>query len=110
MSESLYHLATPLDWERCSGDGEYRADSLASEGFIHLSTGKQVLRSAARFFGEAADLLLIEVDRSALADALRFEAADGEMFPHLYAPLPLSAVLRQVSLERDASGAWSWPR
>jgi uncharacterized protein (DUF952 family) len=36
-----------------------------------------------------------------------FEPADGELFPHLYGPLPLAAVLEVHVVAEDAAGRWS---
>ena len=52
--------------------------------------------TAARHFAGESDLLLVEVDGDALGDALRHEPSrGGDLFPHLYGPLPL-AVVRSV--------------
>ncbi len=49
--------------------------------------------TAARHFAGQEDLLLVAVDEPGLGDALRYEPSrGGDLFPHLYAPLPLAAV------------------
>ena len=69
-------------------------------GFIHLSAAHQVDATAQRFYGylPAAEVLLLTIDPRRLSTAgleLREEPApeSGELFPHLYAPLPMDAVL-----------------
>ena len=65
-----------------------------ADGFIHFSTKAQVAATAARHFAGADDLLLVAVEAAQLGEALKWEASrGGDLFPHLYGPLPLSAVL-----------------
>lgn len=92
MSEvTLFHLVRDADWAAFVVEGaRYEPPSLAREGFIHLSTSSQWPRTRTRFFAGATGLLLVEVDPTGLD--VRYEAADGDRFPHLYGPLPLSAV------------------
>src|SRR5215213_3780169 len=73
-------------------------------GFIHLSTAAQVRETAAKHFGGQPDLLLIAVATEALGAALRYESSrGGDLFPHLYEALPLSAVrwVKPLPLGRD---------
>lgn len=65
-----------------------------ADGYIHFSTAAQVADTAARHFAGVEDLVLVAVDANRLGAALRHEAArGGDLFPHLYAPLGLDAVL-----------------
>jgi glutathione S-transferase len=106
--ERIYHLALRTDWEGSSG-GEYRPASLAGEGFIHCSFAGQVARSANRFFADAGELLLLEIDPAGLSSPLRNEPAAGELFPHVYGPLDRAAVAAVHVLKRDAGGRWVFP-
>ncbi len=47
--ENIYHITARTDWDAARQSGEYCADSLDDEGFIHASTQEQVLRTANRF-------------------------------------------------------------
>lgn len=101
---TLFHLTTEAAWAEAQRLGEYRAPSLASEGFIHLSTAAQWRRTAQRFFLGQSGLVLLEIDSARLTAEVRFEQADGEAFPHLYGPLELAAVTRVQGLTVDARG------
>lgn len=103
----VYHITTPPQWSAALSAGELRAPSLESEGFIHFSTAPQVERSLRRFFADASDVVLLEIDAAAVADALRYEPADGQLFPHLYRPLPVSAVTDVRPLTRGEGETWS---
>lgn len=98
----LFHITTQTEWERARALGTYRAPSLDSEGFIHLSTSAQWRKTAGRFFKGQHHLVLLELDPSSLD--VRFEPADGDHFPHLYGALPASAVLRTTPFDVSAAG------
>jgi uncharacterized protein (DUF952 family) len=81
-----------------------------ADGFIHFSTAEQVAETAAKHFAGQADLVLVAVDADALGDALRYEISrGGAPFPHLYAPLPLSAVRWVKPLPLGADGRHVFP-
>lgn len=101
----LYHLALTAEWQAAlNANADYRVSSrdrsLVEVGFIHLSQAHQVVATAARFFGDlppgSVKLLCINPTRLQQAGlAVRHEPAPdtGELFPHLYGPLPLAAVV-----------------
>lgn len=99
--ELLVHLCAARDWERARSLGEMHPASLADEGdegFVHLSTPAQVHLPANRLFAGRTDLVLLYVDPALLGAPVRWEpgvATDPEpmLFPHLYGPLPVSAVV-----------------
>ncbi len=90
---ALFHITTRAAWDAAQREGVYRADSLASEGFIHLSTDRQWLATADRFYRGMPDLLLLAIREDRLTAEVRYELADGQRFPHLYGPLDLAAVV-----------------
>jgi uncharacterized protein (DUF952 family) len=76
-----------------------------ADGFIHFSTKAQVAETAARHFAGQHDLLLVAVDAARLGEALKWELSrGGDLFPHLYGPLPLSAVLWTRPLKLGGDG------
>jgi uncharacterized protein (DUF952 family)/ribosomal protein S18 acetylase RimI-like enzyme len=97
----LLHLIEPADWRAALSAGAVRPPSLDAVGFVHLSTPEQVHLPAERLYPGRRDLVLLVVDPVRLSDPVRFEAgvpADpgGMLFPHLYGPLPTSAVTSVV--------------
>ncbi len=117
MAEAyLYHITTGSAWQAARSEGVYRAESLATQGFIHLSTADQVYRVVNAIYRGVPDLLLLTIQAAGLGDALRYEApdptlptqtADAELFPHLYSALPLSAVVAVQALIPKADGSFS---
>ncbi|OMQ14071.1 GNAT family N-acetyltransferase, partial [Modestobacter sp. VKM Ac-2676] len=100
MSEGvLVHLIEPADWRAALDTGAVRPPSLADAGFVHLSTPDQVHLPAQRLYGDRRDVVVLVVDPARLTDPVRWEPgvpADpaGMRFPHLFGPLPTSAVRR----------------
>jgi uncharacterized protein (DUF952 family)/GNAT superfamily N-acetyltransferase len=95
------HLIEPAAWRAALADGAVRPPSLDDAGFVHLSTPDQVHLPAARLYPGRRDLVVLVVDPARLTDPVRFEdgvPADpgGTQFPHLYGPLPVTAVIAVV--------------
>ncbi len=107
MADIIYHLAFGADWEAGVADGEYRAPSLAEEGFIHASADEeQMLRVAARLFAGRTDLIALDVDTERLPEdspVIREAARSGEIYPHVYGPINPDAVVRVRALVPDSA-------
>jgi len=92
LTEPIYHLAEPKDW--AASTDEYVCASLEEEGFIHCSTADQVSRTARQIFADRNNLVLLAIHPEPLGDLVFFEDLYGlgEEFPHIYGPLPTTAV------------------
>ena len=73
-----------------------------TEGFIHCSTAAQLESSGRRHFAGQTGLVVLEIDPGKLRWELRWEGAaepgtspsnQSELYPHLYGPLDLDAVI-----------------
>jgi uncharacterized protein (DUF952 family) len=87
--------------------GTYVPAAYRGDGFIHLSTGEQVVRVANARFAGARDLVLLCVAVDRLTAPLRYETGDpgsAELFPHLYGPLVTDAVLEVAALTEGPGG------
>jgi uncharacterized protein (DUF952 family) len=98
----LVHICPRQDWLAAQASGAYRAASLESVGFIHCSRPEQAPGVLQRFFAGASDLLLLWIDPRLLRAELRWEQADGDLFPHLYGELNLDAVVRVEALANQS--------
>ena len=103
---TIYKICRQEEWGAAQAAGSYRGSDVdARDGFIHFSTAAQVAETAARHFAGQTDLVLIAADAGALDGALRWEPSrGGDLFPHLYAPLPLAAVRWAQPLADEVDG------
>jgi uncharacterized protein (DUF952 family) len=103
---AIVHLCPLADWQEAQAAGEYRAASLQSEGFIHLSRPEQILWVANQFYPAQMGLALLWVKAAHLGQALRWEAVGEQVFPHLYGALPVQAVFGVVPFAPDPDGVF----
>jgi uncharacterized protein (DUF952 family) len=108
---NIFHITGRGEWERAQREGDYRAPSLASEGFIHCSRGDQVIRVADRLFRGRTGLVLLEIDAVRVRAEIRYENCEGgqEDFPHIYGPLDLDSVVRVLEFEPGEDGRFALP-
>ncbi|HEX3497305.1 MAG TPA: DUF952 domain-containing protein [Methylocella sp.] len=91
----IYKIVPASLWRKAQDKGRFiGAPADIADGYIHFSTAEQAEATAAKHFNGTGDLLLIAVDAKRLGEGLRFEPSGrGTLFPHLYADLPLDAVV-----------------
>ncbi len=105
----ILHITRRERWERARQDGLYRADTLETEGFLHCSAPAQVLGPANAFFRGQTGLVLLVIDARKVRAPIRYEAADGDRFPHLYGLLNVDAVVRVVPFPPQEDGTFVLP-
>jgi uncharacterized protein (DUF952 family) len=109
--ETIFHITARTDWDAARQLGEYCADSLDDEGFIHASTQEQVLRTANRFYHGQKGLVLLEIDAAKVQADIRYEDLSGEgmLFPHIYGALNVDAVSGWAVFAAQEDGSFSFP-
>jgi uncharacterized protein (DUF952 family) len=103
---TIYKIAPRRLWEAAMASGSFTGSPLdIADGFIHFSSQAQLRETARRHFRGVPDLLLIAVSSEGFGDDLKWEPSrGGDLFPHLYEPLPVSAALWVKPLPLDADG------
>jgi uncharacterized protein (DUF952 family) len=111
MPALVYKIVPEALWRAAEAAGRFDGAPVdRADGYIHFSTAAQVRETASRHFSGERDLLLVAVDAEALGGALRWEPSrGGVLFPHLYAPLPLSAVRSVERLPLGPDGKHVFP-
>ena len=110
MTEKIiFHICRRLDWIEAQKKGEYQADSLSTVGFIHSSELRQVAAVANYLYSDVPDLLLLKIDVDKLISEVKYEAADGQIFPHIYGPVNLDAVGEVFEFEKKETGVFEEP-
>jgi uncharacterized protein (DUF952 family) len=116
----IYHITSRTAWNEARERGDYRAESLETEGFIHCSTETQVVPVAEKYYKGQKNLLLLVVEPALLSSDLKWEppsggapppgVAEGELFPHVYGPINLEAVVQAIDLESNPDGKYGFPK
>jgi uncharacterized protein (DUF952 family) len=115
---TILHITSRPEWQSAERRGLFAASSLMTEGFIHFSTPDQVIPVANSLYHGQNGLVLLLVDESRLKPELRWEPAAGtpaagisasELFPHVYGPLNVDAVVSVVDFSPDPAGGFSLP-
>ncbi len=111
MSEHIYKIMALEDWATALVVGIYEGSAHdRRDGFIHYSTAAQAAETAAKHFAGQADLVLLTVEVDALGSALKWEPSrGGGLFPHLYAAMPVEAVVKADELPLDEHGIHRFP-
>jgi uncharacterized protein (DUF952 family) len=106
LTKIIYKICPKTLWHGAEQAGVFAGAPVdRADGYIHFSTAAQAAETAVRHFAGQDDLVLVAIDAAALGSALRYEPSrGGQLFPHLYGTLPLSAVrwVKPLPLGPDA--------
>ncbi len=111
MHRVIYKICPKDLWHAAEAAGVFGGAPVDhADGFIHFSTAGQVAETAAKHFAGQRDLVLLAVDSERLGPALKYETSrGGALFPHLYGPMPLEAVVWAKPLPLNAAGIHDFP-
>lgn len=106
----LVHLCGVQEWSHARERGGIYPES-DKTGYIHLSTLEQVHLPANRLYRGRADLVLLYIDPAALDSPVRWEPGvptdpRSMLFPHLYGPLPVRAVIGAAAYPPAGDGSF----
>ena len=101
----IYHIVLPEDWEIWKERSFYEAPSLLTEGFIHCSFEEQLESVISRYYASAPELVVLKITSEKLTSKLVAEpSTGGEIYPHVYGPIDISAVVEAERRSNKASG------
>ena len=102
----LFHITSEAAWKGAMQTGEYTADPLTTEGFIHCSERHQVVWVANQRFGGRQDLVLLRIDPARLTARVVQENLEGgdQLFPHVYGTIPVGAVVEVIPFRPGPGG------
>ncbi len=111
MAKLIYKICPAELWREAEKVGQFDGAPVdLADGFIHFSTAEQVVETAERHFAGQDGLLLIALDEEKLGPALKYEPSrGGALFPHLYGPLPMTAVVWTRPLPLGTDGTHVFP-
>lgn len=110
-AKTIYKICTRAEWDAAVETGRFEGAPVdLADGYIHFSTAGQVIETARRHFAGQTDLVLVAVDVNALGPDLKWEPSrGGDLFPHLFCPLPASAAVSVVALPLGGDGMHQFP-
>jgi uncharacterized protein (DUF952 family) len=111
MAKPVYKILSAPAFAEAKRAGRFlgSSDDLR-DGFIHLSAAEQLAGTLAKHFAGQDALVLLALNAERLGVDLKWEPSrDGELFPHLYAPLDLAAVLWSKTLTLGQDGTHILP-
>ena len=105
----IYKIFRADEWATLQIDGETVGAPIdVADGYIHFSTADTVAETAAKYFTDVEDLVLLAVEPDNLAPLKWEPARDDVLFPHLYRKLRMEDVVWSKPLPlRD--GAHQFP-
>ena len=107
----ILHIVRREQWEKAKLEGVYRGDTLDSQGFIHCSTSKQIVKVANALFCAQKGLMLLYIDTTKVQSEIRYESAGSkELYPHIYGPLNIDAVIKVAPFEPVRNGRFKLPK
>ncbi len=102
----IYHMLPAHTWQAQSPTAPYLADTLATEGFVHCTReAARLVWVANRFYqGIKGDFVILCLETDWVQAEIRWEAADGYLFPHIYGPIDPKAVVDVLPFPRNPNG------
>ena len=111
MTQLIYKILSAAEWEAAERAGVFKGAGIdLNDGYIHFSTAEQAAETAAKHFAGQRDLVLVAVDADKVGTALKWEVSrGGQLFPHLYASLPVREAAWVKPLRLGADGRHVFP-
>lgn len=102
----IFHLLPAVAWQAQAATEAYSADTLATEGFIHCTReAERLVEVANRFYWQMpGDFVILCVETDRLQAEVRWEMADGHLFPHVYGPIAQEAIREVIAFPRNRQG------
>lgn len=107
----ITHITTQQEWHHAQQTGTYLPADFPTDSFIHCSDFSQVVDTANRYYPGAPNLIVLVIDPEKSGALLVYENLDGGtmLFPHLYGPLPVAAVVGIFTFVLDVDGKFALP-
>lgn len=111
MAEPIYKIAQQTEWAAARAIGELDGTPVdLADGYIHFSTAAQLAETLSKHYSGQSGLVLATIDPERLPVPLKWEPSrGGQLFPHLYAALPMSAVIAERQLSARPDGGFDLP-
>lgn len=110
-TKHLFHITSDARRQSALHRGHYVPAAYDTDGFIHCSYLEQVVRVANARYRGRSNLVLLEIEPEKVDAPIVDENLEGgsEVFPHIYGPLPSTAVVAVHELSCGKDGSFELP-
>jgi uncharacterized protein (DUF952 family) len=106
LSETTTLHLTPREvWDRQKDGKTYVPEAFAQDGFIHCTDGDENLLEVANHFyrSDPREFVVLTLAVDHITAEVKYEEA-GRIYPHIYGPLNVDAVIGERTASRGAEG------
>ena len=108
--EFIFKIIDKEEWKKAKQTGAYNgSDNDKKDGYIHFSEEDQVPETLKKHYSNKENLILLRVNAFELEHLLWEQASNGDMYPHLYAPLNINSVVGEYELSLKDDGTHELP-
>lgn len=101
----FYHIADPVALLEAKKSGCYHHPSLEKEGFIHGSIAEQLEGTANLYYASVGEIIILKIAQELVEPIVIYEEASrGGLYPHIFGPLNLNSVVRNLVLAKSVDG------
>ena len=103
----IYKVLTLDEWNQAKDSGTIINDVDKNDGFVHLSTARQLNATLSMYFQDSSKVMLLEVSHIKVKKILKYEPTNSGssrkgFFYHLYGELLIEYISKFWLLERGA--------
>ena len=102
----IYKVLTEEEWKHATSLGYVTTELDKKDGFIHLSTSKQLALTLHLYFKDYKNVILLEINQDSINDEILYEEAKSSSrlgkFPHLYGKLLIQNIKKDWTLNRNS--------
>ena len=107
MEDKVYKILTHDEWKVSKEKGFILTDLDTKDGFIHLSTAKQLAGTLFYYFEDYENLILVQFNSNELGKELVFEdpipkGNRNGKFPHFYSKLDVDKISNYWEIKRGS--------
>ena len=107
----VYKVCSKDEWDQATINQFYSGSDVDNkDGFIHLSTKKQLHETVTKHFRGKKNLIIISFNSDKIKDNLKWEISrNGDLFPHYYGNLETNFAENTYNLHLNADGIHEFP-
>ena len=105
----IYHITEKSEWKLARVEGKLEPESLQIEGFVHCCSEQLFSQVSNFYFKGLPSIYVLEIDEESLKSELKWEVSGGHRFPHIYGPIEVSAVVREIEVFPNDEGLFEFP-